>query len=918
MRDHTLRDPMWMYLRADGTPINRDERPSTMTLRTGKPFNGVPMGVRLSDGTRRWLSVSSTAVRDAGGELESVVVSFSDTTDKTERDQQLDLIVDGAGIGTWDYHLPSGRVVRSPRCAQMLGYDPSEFTADLDQWSRLLHPDDNAREQALMRAHLDGETSEYVAERRLRRKNGTYAWLMIAGRITERSIDGEPIRMTGVNVDLSAQKEAEARLQRASRQLEEAQAIAHMGSWSFNTTSGGIEWSRQTYELFGRNPEDGPPDYEDMLRDYVEEDGPRLARAVAETSKTGLPYSLVLRTRHGHNGVRYVRGEGRAKFDEAGIIAGMFGTVADVTEEVEREGALTQARAEAEAANSKLTDINQDLEMATARANRMAQQAEQASQAKSEFLANMSHEIRTPLTAILGYTDILQEEIAAEEASSRRAGAINTIRRAGMHLLAVINDILDLSKIEAGKMAVESVDTSLPRIFLDVDSLMRARAAEKGVTLTTSLTTPIPDRIHGDPTRIRQILMNLVGNAAKFTDCGRIDVRAMLITHAAEPLLRVEIEDSGPGMTAEQARALFQPFMQADASVTRKHGGTGLGLTISRRLAGLMGGEVRLDFTAPGRGSRFVFEVPLSVHTESTMVQDFDVCGDATSAPSGSAPSRLLGRILLAEDGEDNQRLIAFHLTRAGAEVVVAANGRIALERLHADAAAGQPFDLLVTDMQMPEMDGYTLARTVRQQELNLPIIALTAHAMAEDREKCLAAGCDDYATKPIDSAKLIATCARWLRYSQGDDNLFPIATVSAPAVQGEVRSVSNLADTPSSDILRSELADDPDMAPLIDVFLDALVERVATLEQCVADRDIHALARVAHQLKGAAGGYGFSSISCAAQQVEHAALAQAQQNSTDSNLLQQAVSQLVAQSVAAIRGRSPRSEPAFVIETSS
>ena len=860
MPDHTLRDANWMYLRPDGTPIGTDERPSVITLRTGRSVSNMPMGVRWSDGTRRWISKSSVGVRDARGDLESVVVSISDVTEQLDRERRMDVIIEASGLGAWDWHVPDGKVVWNARAARMLGYEPSEFEPNVSVWDRLLHPEDRDATFASLNAHLEGQSESYHCEFRMRRKDGAWTWILGSGKVTERSASGAPIRMNGVNVDLSAQKEAEVRLQRTSRQLEEAQAVARMGSWSFDIATGSIEWSRQTFDLFGRDAAAGPPDYADMLYGYADEDSARLAQSITEAATAGLPYSLILKTRLGHNDVRFVRGEGRARFDADGVIVGLFGTATDVTGAVEHEAALTKARAEAEAANDKLLEINEVLEQATARANDTARQAELASQAKSEFLANMSHEIRTPLTAILGYTDILRDELTDDDASARRTEAIHTIRRAGTHLLSVINDILDLSKIEAGRMSLETIEMSLPRLFIDVDSLMRARAAEKGVTLSTSLTTPIPDFVIGDPTRVRQILMNMVGNAAKFTEHGRIDVRAMLVTHGTSSLLRVEVEDTGPGMTSEQASVLFQPFTQADTSVTRKHGGTGLGLAICQRLAEMMDGTVRLDFTAPGRGSRFVFEVPMALRDDATYVHDLDACRDsvADAAPDGvsgrtaNALPTLRGRILLAEDGEDNQRLITFHLTKAGADVTIASDGRMALDLLATAAAAGQPFDLLVTDMQMPVIDGYTLARTIRAQHLTIPIIALTAHAMAEDRQKCLEAGCDDYASKPIDKALLILTCARWMHPDAAIDDVFPAAM--------------------DNEILRSDLADDPDMHGLIDQFLLALVNHIATLEQLVSSGDAGGIARVAHQLKGSAGGYGFSPISDAALRVEHAA----------------------------------------------
>ena len=389
--------------------------------------------------------------------------------------------------------------------------------------------------------------------------------------------------------------------------------------------------------------------------------------------------------------------------------------------------------------------------------------AESASRAKSEFLANMSHEIRTPLTAILGFTDLLREDGNLAAAPEGRLQAIETIRNAGQHLLTVINDLLDISKIEADKMTVEKISTPLVELLHEVTSLMRPRATGKGVAFTTRLATAVPEHVLSDPTRLRQILMNLTGNAVKFTEAGAVSVTARVEATNGRSCLAFDIEDTGPGMSHEQAGRLFSAFGQGDSTVTRRHGGTGLGLTISRRLAALMGGDVTLLRTEPGKGSCFRLLLPLEPVAGSGVATSMDSVAPAAAPVSRAATMALVGRILLAEDGLDNQRLIAFHLKKAGAQVDVADNGRIALDMITAAAAAGRPYALLVSDMQMPEMDGYTLTRTLREGGSTLAIVALTAHAMAEDRKRCLAAGCDDYATKPIDKARLVATCAAWM-----------------------------------------------------------------------------------------------------------------------------------------------------------
>ncbi|MFZ4575449.1 MAG: ATP-binding protein, partial [Phycisphaerales bacterium] len=282
------------------------------------------------------------------------------------------------------------------------------------------------------------------------------------------------------------------------------------------------------------------------------------------------------------------------------------------------------------------------------------------------------------------------------------------------------------------------------------------------VALDINLATAIPTRIMSDPTRLRQILMNLAGNAAKFTEQGRVCITVACSNGASGSRLIFEVDDTGPGMSNEQAQKLFEPFTQADTSVTRKFGGTGLGLTICRRLAGLLGGEVTLVATQPGKGSTFRLELPLMPVKAAEMTTVIGGSDPATPSVS-KTPSMLHGRLLLAEDGPENQRLIAHHLRKAGAEVDIAENGKVGLHMLDAAAQDGRPYDLLLTDMQMPVMDGYALARALRESGSAIAIVALTAHAMAEDRARCLESGCDDYATKPIDRVELVRTCANWM-----------------------------------------------------------------------------------------------------------------------------------------------------------
>ena len=538
--------------------------------------------------------------------------------------------------------------------------------------------------------------------------------------------------------------------------------------------------------------------------------------------------------------------------NEVGEVKYIIHRAEDVTEFVrlkqqdEQQGrANEELRQRAERIQAEVMDRARAIQDLNRELMRTKGAAEEANRAKSSFLANMSHEIRTPMAAIIGHADLLLDP---GQSASDRLNSVNAIRRSGEHLLTVINDILDLSKIEAGQMTAERVECDPCRVVGEVASLMRPRAQEKGLRFDVTFETPLPRTIRSDPTRLRQVLMNLVGNAIKFTGVGSVVVLVRVEEEQGhQPLLTFEVADTGVGMTDEQVGRLFQPFSQADGSTTRQFGGTGLGLAISRRLARLLGGDVRVEST-PGRGSRFTLVLRTGPLQGREMISDpAEALRLADSQPEPRGPElTLTGRILLAEDGRENQVVLAAYLRKAGAEVTIANDGREAVE-----LARTRPFDVILMDMQMPHLDGYGAASRLRQDGFTLPIIALTAHAMREDRDKCLNAGCTDYLSKPVRRNELIETVRRHvLAAARG------ATVVSAPAPA-------------SGGTIQSELADDPEIRSFLPDFLAALPDKVAALAAMRRRGDLEALQGILHQIKGSGGLYGFPQITDAAGEAE-------------------------------------------------
>jgi PAS domain S-box-containing protein len=765
-----------------------------------------------------------------------------------ESEERLRMAMEAAEVGTWRWDPVTNMDTRDASFNRMLGLEPLMSTQPVEEFIGFVHPEERRGvEDAIGKALR--ERGQYFAEFRIVRSDGEVRWLNDRGRLICNEA-GEVRYMTGAVVDITERKQAEETLRESEARYKALFAGAPEGM---------IVADLQTKQFRYANPA--------MCRmfGYTEEEFLRIGVANIHP-KESIDYVLA-------DFEAQARGEKLSSTDipcqrkDGSLFYANVNAIMVVLDGRKCNVGIFTDVTERKQAEETLLNTNRQLEEATAKANEMTAQAEAANEAKSQFLANMSHEIRTPLNAIIGFSEVLMEEELTEE----QKDYVGLVYNSGKHLLHLINDILDLSKIEAGKMNIEMKQCSLGQFIANIESMMQPFATEKGLKFEIREKGDLPANIVTDATRLQQCLINLMNNAIKFTEQGHIYVNISLEHKDSKPRIRFEVEDTGIGISPEFQQKIFESFVQEDGSTSRKYGGTGLGLAITRKLTELLGGELTLT-SEKGKGSVFSLVIPAGVDLATQPLLNRQKFSDHISTDMNKAKhARFSGSVLVAEDVESNQMLMKFLLERMGLKITIAENGIEAVNK-----ALGQEFDLIFMDIQMPEVNGYEATRTLRSKGIKTPIIALTAGAMEGDNEKCIEAGCDDYLPKPVVHSKLIEVLNKYLEKvvlpEDGD------VTVKSDNDKVSENYLSQI-DTPDNEevIDWAEIVagglDEQSMKEIIPTYMKKNKEHLRELISAVKTSNAEDVKLHAHAIKGAGRNLGVARLSELAGQLETMAL---------------------------------------------
>ena len=812
-------------------------------LASGKSWHGEICN-RAKDGTLYWVDSIIAPFIGHDGRIEKYVSLRTDVTDRVkatealdQERERLDNILQGTNVGTWEWHIQTGETRFNERWAQIVGYTLDELQpVNIQTWVRFTHPDDLRRSNEALQLHFEGKTPSYECEARMRHKDGHWVWVLDRGKVLRWDDEGRPLWMAGTHMDITERKYAQEKLRATSEAfIERAGRVAGVGGWQFDLSTGEAILTGQTRRIheLGDNQS---LNLEDAVQFYAPEARATIREAVLAAIQRGQGWDLELPFCTAKGRHIWVRSVGEPEYDEeedpGGRPARLIGALQDVTAKHEADDALREAMRAAEA----------------------------ASLAKSEFLANMSHEIRTPLNAVIGLAYLMRSSHLDPE----QLQFVQKIQNASASLLAIVNDVLDLSKIEAGELRAEVAPFQIMPLLDSLDQLFHLQFDSKGLAFHIQAPDLVPEPVWGDVTRLRQVLVNLLGNALKFTEQGSV---ALILTleaqHADHVLTRWAVKDTGIGIPSDVIPSLFTPFMQADASTTRRFGGTGLGLSIVQRLVVLMGGEVGVD-SVEDQGSTFWFTVPLALSGDRPDVVDMPERLMVRDEPNLCQLPDV--RVLIVDDSDINLEVAQRLLSREGALPTLARNGAQALAILREQP---QGFDVVLMDVQMPVMDGHEATRRLRT-ELglhDLPVIALTAGALVSERQRAIDAGMNAFVSKPLDPHLLIGTVRQHVERLRGAA-LAPVARHSQPAVAGE--TWPHLEGIDEVDVIE-RIGGDLNLfasmlARLFDEYRD-VAEGQLTVP--AGDDDRGAIAARVHKLRGSAGMLGAHEVQSQAEQLE-------------------------------------------------